>query len=275
MLEGIDGIRSSAVIGPDGTVFVVGEGHVYAVSPDGEVQWTYQAPGEIFFLSSPAVAADGTVYVGGEDDLLYALDPDGSLKWTYQTGDRIRSSPSIGPDGTVYVGSHDGRVHAIAADGTEQWSVELHCGLPWGCEPVKTTPVIAPDGTIYVGADDLYAIDPGGSVRWSLPGGGVVWTPVLGAGGTVYFTNLGGGIYAADREGRVLWEYSAGPGISGSPAIGLDGSIIAVSCTVSPAEGDRSTVHAIRENGSSNGGYDGSPWPTARGGRSNNGRAGG
>ncbi|MCL5283436.1 MAG: PQQ-binding-like beta-propeller repeat protein, partial [Armatimonadetes bacterium] len=62
--------------------------------------------------SSPAIGADGTVYVGSEGYNLYAIKPDGTLKWKYQTGG-IGSSPAIGADGTVYVGSADHNLYAI------------------------------------------------------------------------------------------------------------------------------------------------------------------
>ena len=40
-------------------------------------------------MSSPAIGADGTIYVGSDDDNLYALTDNGtngSLKWRYATG---------------------------------------------------------------------------------------------------------------------------------------------------------------------------------------------
>ena len=67
------------------------------------LKWAYTTGGAV--VSSPAIGADGTVYVGSEDDKLYAIDPDGSLKWAYTTGGAVYSSPAIGADGTVYVGS--------------------------------------------------------------------------------------------------------------------------------------------------------------------------
>ena len=71
---------------------------------------------------SPAIGADGTVYVGSCDNKLYAINPDGSLKWAYTTGDDGDSSPAIGADGTVYVGSYDGKLYAINPDGSLKWS---------------------------------------------------------------------------------------------------------------------------------------------------------
>ena len=39
------------------------------------------------------------------DDNLYAINPDGSLKWKFTTGVKCISSPAVGADGTIYVGS--------------------------------------------------------------------------------------------------------------------------------------------------------------------------
>jgi outer membrane protein assembly factor BamB len=39
------------------------------------------------------------------------------LKWVYLTGFDVTSSPAIGADGTVYVGSHDGMLYAFGPGG--------------------------------------------------------------------------------------------------------------------------------------------------------------
>ena len=64
-------------------------------------------------MSSPAIGADGTVYVGSHDSNLYALNPDGTEKWSFTAGKAVSSSPAIGADGTIYVGSHDNNFYAI------------------------------------------------------------------------------------------------------------------------------------------------------------------
>ena len=47
----------------------------------------------IIDCSSPALSADGTVYVTSFDHAIYAIDSgSGVLKWTYATGGRIKSS---------------------------------------------------------------------------------------------------------------------------------------------------------------------------------------
>ena len=75
-----------------------------------------------YVQSSPAIGADGTIYVGSYDKNLYAINPDGSQKWFFTTGGEVVSSPAIGADGTIYIGSYDHQLYAINPDGTEKWS---------------------------------------------------------------------------------------------------------------------------------------------------------
>ena len=282
ILDGLDRISSSPAIGPDGTIHVAGGRHVYAVDPQGEIRWTYETPVRTFTFSSPAVASDGTIYVGGDDDALHAIDRDGSPRWKFKTGDLIRAPPSIGADGTIYVASYDGRLYAVDPGGSERWSVVV-MRTPEGFEgshaAVDSPPSIGPDGAIYVLGRGLFAINPGGSIRWHFDSrtSGYRTTPILGANGNVYFGS-GLAVTALDAQGRLLWDYQPGGGygfsgvhVLASPAIGVDGTIIATSFS----ETDGGTIHGIVETESANGGHAGSPWPTQRGNPANTGRVGG
>jgi len=44
---------------------------------------------------------------------LRAINPDGTLKWEFEFGGLIANSPAIGADGTIYIGSGDGYVYAF------------------------------------------------------------------------------------------------------------------------------------------------------------------
>ena len=272
VLDGLDGITSSPAIGPDGTIHVAGGHHVHAVDPRGEIQWIYETSDDTFGFSSPAVASDGTIYVGGIDERLYAIDRDGSLKWTFKASDRVWSPSSIGPDGTIYFGTFDGLLYAVNPDGSERWSVSV------SHVRVQSAPSIGPDGAIHVLGTGLFAINPDGSIRWHFHSrtSGYRTTPILGANGNVYI-GVGFAVTALDAQGRLLWEYQPGGDVGsgvrvhGSPAIGVDGTIIATSFSYT----DGGTIHGIVETESANGGYAGSPWPTERGNPANTGRAGG
>jgi len=116
---------------------------------NGTLKWKYETGSQIW--SSPAIASDGTIYVGANDGYLYALNPDGTLKWKFKTGDSIYFSPAIGLDGTIYIGSEDHYFYAIKPNGTIKWKFEVD---------KPTSPAVAHDGTIYIGSNDgcLYAI---------------------------------------------------------------------------------------------------------------------
>lgn len=127
------GYIGSLAIGADGTVFFASEESVSieidwglyqycydrflnALDPNGNLKWRsgigrYE---RCCSMSSPAIGANGTIYIGSMDSKIYAIDPDGSFRWSYKTGDRINSSPVIGADGTLYVGSDDGKVYAFS-----------------------------------------------------------------------------------------------------------------------------------------------------------------
>jgi outer membrane protein assembly factor BamB len=270
MLDNLDGIRSSPAIGPDGTIYLAGLYHVYAVSPLGELLWAYETADRVFAHSSPAIANDGTIYVGGTDGGLYAINPDGSPRWTFNAGGNniIYSGPSIDRDGTIYFGSLDG-LFVVGPDGSG--------GTRLLDRTVHKTPAIGPDGTTYVGAGwgsggvGVVAIEASGTVRWSSRPSSTR-TPILGADGTVYVTGTGPsgerGIFALDSRGRLQWDYHTPGDFWAAPAIGIDGMILAVSL-------NPTVLYAIVEKNPTNGGYAGAPWPTARGNRANNGRAGG
>ena len=168
--------------------------------------------------SSPAIADDGTVYFGSRDRNFYALTPSGALKWKFATGAWVDSSPAIASDGTVYFGGWDGFFYALNPDGSLKWKLKIGA-------IVDSSPAIALDGTVYFGAHDknLYALNPDGTVRWKFATGGViVSSPALGAAGTLYFTSLDGNLYAVNPDGSERWRFHTGSNMESSPVIGAE-----------------------------------------------------
>jgi large repetitive protein len=182
-------------------------------------KWSFTTEGMVF--SSPAIGADGIIYVGSDDHKLYAINPDGSQKWSFTTGDDVGSSPAIGADGTIYVGSHDSNLYAINPDGSQKWRFTTG-------GDVESSPAIGAGGTIYVGSHDhrLYAINPDGSQKWRFTtGGDVESSPAIGADGTIYVGSMDNKLYAINPDGSQKWSFTTGGLISSSPAIGAGGTI--------------------------------------------------
>lgn len=187
--------------------------------------------------SSPAIGWDGTVFVGSEDKWLYAINPDGSLKWTFGTGSLVQSSPSIGLDGTVYVGSWDGKLYAVNPDGSLKWAFST-------TGTFYSSPAVGLDGTVYAGNwdDKLYAINPDGSLKWAYTTlNGIYSSPAIGADGAIFVGSDDNNIYALNPDGSLRWTYFTGTQIHSSPAIGADGVVYI---------GSRDYLHAINPDGS-------------------------
>ncbi len=195
--------------------------------------------------SSPAIGADGTIYVGSQDHKLYALNPNGTFKWAYSTGDEIEQSPAIGSDGTIYVGSDDNNLYALNPNGTFKWSYAMG-------DMASSSLAIGADGTVYVGSYDhnLYAISPSGTFKWSYDIGGNIWcAPAVGADGTVYVgSKKNPDFYAINSNGTLQWALGiANTNATESwPTIGTDGTVYVGS--------DNSNLYAL---------YSSSPGPAA------------
>jgi len=206
----------------------------YKGAQTANLKWTFTT-GTIVY-DSPAIGADGTVYVGewaasGSSfaSNVYAIDGTfGTQKWAFTTGDWIWGSPAIGTDGTVYVGSDDFNVYAIDGTfGTQKWVFTTGAY-------VDSSPAIGADGTVYVGSYDkkVYALDSiYGHKIWEFTAGSCVSSsPAIGLDGTVYVGDLIGKVYALyGTTGIEKWEYAmefpTGDQVQSSPAIGADGTV--------------------------------------------------
>lgn len=196
------------------------------------IWWTFTTGGPI--VSSPAIASDGSVLIGSQDDRLYSVARDGSLRWSYVTGDIIFSSPAVAHDGTIYIGSDDDHLYAVApTDGKPRWIMQLGaCPQRVGIGPeasrcdVDAGPTIGPDGVIYTGGDGIYAINPDGTLRWRfITNGHVSSAPALLPDGTVVAGCQDNTVYALTPTGQKKWDFRAGSDVEPAPAIGDDGTI--------------------------------------------------
>lgn len=226
-------IIGSSAIGFDGTIYFGTTGltnnnkeigRIFALNPDGSEKWCYQTDYKI--SSSPAIADDGTIYIGSGDTYLYAMNPNGTLKWRYKTGHYIKGPPSIADDGTVYFGSYDDYIYALYSNGTMKWK----CKVGFGTE---SNPSIGLDGTIYVGGKKLYAVNPDGSLKWAfdLNNDEIIFqsSPAISAEGIIYVGTYGegyGDIIAVNPDGTLRWRNRiANRWVDSSPCISSEGFI--------------------------------------------------
>lgn len=178
----------------------------------GANRWSYTLPANIF--ASPAVAADGTVYIGCQDGFLYALK-NGEVLWQFETGDEVWGTPVIGPDGEIYVGSNDGWLYALDSAGERIWAQELE-GQIW------SRPLLdVDDGAVYAGstARNVHRLDiETGARQWRTRTSGLTRSsPQLGENGDILIGTTSGEVLALDSiTGAVTWQYEVGGTIHGN-----------------------------------------------------------
>jgi outer membrane protein assembly factor BamB len=186
---------TAPVIGPDGTLYAGSESGLTALSPFGRVKWTY--PGAVL----PTLGSDGTIYAYAGPNLV-ALDPAGTVKWSTRLPDDPFTPLAVGPDGSFYYGSVDRHLTALTPTGDLKW--RFFTG-----DQMHSPPSIAADGSVYAGGNELYALSPDGSLRWSYSSAGMSFsgaTPALGADGTLYLSSAGA-VVALNPDGTERWAY--------------------------------------------------------------------
>ena len=236
-----DKIHGSAAIAEDGTIYIgtrdqcsLTRSRLYAINPDGIEKWHWSPPLYScrcmvdYADSSPAVASDGTIYVGCWNHRLYALYPNGTERWVFHDTSHgkkcwgfVLTSPAIAPDGTIYIGNNNGRLYAINSDGSFKWSYQTGGA-------VQSSPAVGHDGTVYVGSHDkkLYAIKPDGTLKWNYYAGAIIKSsPAIGSDGTVYVGSNNKKLYAIKSDGTLKWSYTTCEKVKSSPAIDADGTV--------------------------------------------------
>ncbi|HXC97786.1 MAG TPA: PQQ-binding-like beta-propeller repeat protein [Verrucomicrobiae bacterium] len=122
-------IISSPAIGDDETIiFTSVDGRLYALDPDGREKWHVWTGG--VSGSSPVLDAAGNIFLG-VNNMFVALDPAGVKKWDFGYP-MIEGAPVVAADGTVYCGGNNegvGNLYRWNATGAVQLAVPLDGGV--------------------------------------------------------------------------------------------------------------------------------------------------
>lgn len=238
--------------GPDGTLYVGSINTVYAISPDGQIDWQFQDSNAQAVHIVPTIGPDGNLYGAfdpGDPGLgAYSLTPAGGYLWNHPgnppmleyggLGSEARFGPSKpgGPVDQFYVGMDlqgDNHLYAFSLDGDQRWSI------PVGPNSVGAIPVIGSDATVYstdfIAAGFgwvIRAFDPDdGSAIWLYDGDFIssVTQLEIGPDDTLYYVADLGYFEAFDTaEQELRWSNFTG-NVLGAPAVSPDGTMIVAS----------------------------------------------
>jgi outer membrane protein assembly factor BamB len=257
-------VRSSPAIDPiEGAIYVgytggiIGKVYKINLENGSEIwQFTPEDPipvNDINVDSSPALDANGNVYIGSDDNFLYAINKNGNKIWSYPTGDNVESTPAVSESrNTVYVEA-ESTLHAVDKDNGNSligWPLALDiCSLIIDDDELESSPTIGPNETVYIGSKDgcFYAVNPDDrnaglpfptAREWIfLIGAEIRSTPVVDDNGTpidftddtIYVGSNNGKVYAFNPDGTpkgAPWPFSTPTGpILSSPAIDTAGNI--------------------------------------------------
>ncbi len=185
--------------------FGTSKGTIYAIDDLGSsynLFWSETVNPDSAFVSSPAIAEDGMLYIGSKNGYLYRFNWDGNYQasWRKYTGGPITSSPVIDENKIVYIASGSGYIY-----GFDKY-------FTFNSDPVKTfyenigingTAGIGPDGTLLVGCDNgkLFALDKNASgtdmpIKWYFQSSGPILAPTLVTNnGIVYIGSTNGDMF--------------------------------------------------------------------------------
>jgi outer membrane protein assembly factor BamB len=176
-----EGFSSTPAINPAGQICICAEsGNVYVLATaDGSVVRTISLPAGVS-LSAPAVALDGTLYVGGSDFNLYGVNTSsGQFNVVASTAYYIFGSPTLA-NGYLYFGSLDAKLYAFNVGkypAVTSWPMSRQNPGLTGLATTGTMAIysVSPSQTVVAGAPlTLNVTATGGQVT----AGGGVYAPV-------------------------------------------------------------------------------------------------
>ena len=95
--------------------------------------------------SSPAVDANGNIYIGSDDGNLYALASNGALRWSFNFGAPVCSSPALMDSGDLYVAPSGGPMCCFSGVAAPPGAPTVTDNGPYTTQPVLQASWSSPD----------------------------------------------------------------------------------------------------------------------------------
>jgi len=185
-------------------------GQFYAVTPEGELKWTFTEAGSMK-SAAPAVNADGTaVYICDALGNAFAIDAaSGQKRWQFSAGDAGRGLLVNGSE--LLIGTLTDAFFVNVENGEQIAKVAL------GCEMSDITGfAVSSDKTLayyggrdgYIGAIDIKSHAMKKSLKVETDNPNIVYEPVVAPNGSVFAGSKNGSVYNVKGDlSAVNWEH--------------------------------------------------------------------
>jgi outer membrane protein assembly factor BamB len=215
-------INSTPAISDDGTIYVgCVEGHIHALTPNGNERWRFTTNDEGEVISSVVLAPNGSIYAQDRDGFVYRLRAtDGSKQRERYLAEEIVATPAVSNSNKLFINTLGG-LFALDEDLNLLWAIDSIYGVSSGA--------IDNQGYIYLGTESgyFYSLDTLGNIRWRhYLGDEIISSPAIIGGDKIAIPALDGRLWIFNSNGQVLDSLDIGYGeIKSSPVVGADSCI--------------------------------------------------
>lgn len=193
------------------------DGSLYVLDTQGSVIETVDLGGPLW---SQPVAGESKVYVSSMDHQVYAVDLQSyAAAWTTSDlGGAVPGSPLLGSNGDLFVGTFNSEIVRVnPANGSTSPFVSAANWI-WSAPVSDNGTIYFGDLDGF-----FYAVDSAsGDVLWSIQPDGPIVGSALVMTDFIVFATESGSVYAVDRDGSILWSEPVGGKIYTTPIAGKD-----------------------------------------------------
>lgn len=165
---------------------------------------------------------------------------DGSSRFSFDLGDRSYTAPAVAADGTIYVGSDAGVLYALRPNGDVRFRTKLPgSGAGAKKHPeIDVAPLLLGDEVVFAAGNVLYRCGRDGAVKSTFAAPGKIFTaPAALPDGTVVFGDQAGFVHGIAADGTPRFKTSlGGPDVDGSPAVFANGDFVIATDAAASAE---------------------------------------
>ena len=221
---------TAPVIANDGSIVFAAGRMVYDLTIYGQARWRFAAKRKVF--TAPALGPGGRIFFGSQDHRAYGISDQGALLWSTDLGADVDGGPAVADDGSVFVGTDANEVVRLDPEtGRVVWRSNVGGFVRGNLSITRSGDVLAgvygpiprqvrlrsDDGTLI----GHFAIQGTGALEFGVHGGALE-----DRSGALLFGAQDDFVYAVGDGGALLWRFRTGADVDAPITLLSDGSVV-------------------------------------------------